>query len=203
MAASTVTVVHTGTANIASVLAAITRLGVTPLLTDDAAIVAQATHVVLPGVGSFGTCMAALDRHHLTAALHARVSRGAPTLAVCMGLQLMCEGSEETPDVAGIGVVPAQIRRFVGPVRIPQLGWNNVTPDPACRLLTAGYAYFAHSFRLETVPDGWHGAFTEHGGRYVSALERGRVLLCQFHPELSGPWGQALLQRWISADEVV
>jgi len=190
-----VLVVRTGTANTASVLAGLRRIGAAPRLAHDAGELAAADHVVLPGVGAFDAAMDALRADGLVEALVERVAADRPTLGICLGLQLLAESSEESPGARGLGVIPARIERFSGPVRIPQLGWNRVEPEGA-RFLEPGHAYFANSYRLGACPAGWTAAYTDHGGRFVSALERGRVLACQFHPELSGPWGLALLERW-------
>jgi glutamine amidotransferase len=77
------------------------------------------------------------------------------------------------------------------------MGWNRVEPEKGCALLEPGYAYFANSFRLEQPPGGWSSARTEHAGPFISAFERGAVMACQFHPELSGRWGLDLLRRWL------
>lgn len=197
-----VRVVRTGTANLASVLAAFGRLGADCVLTEDPAEVVAAERVVLPGVGAFAAAMEALRARGLDEALRARIGAGRPTLGICLGLQLWFEGSEESPGVAGLGVLPGVIRRFrdAPGLRVPQLGWNAVVPDPGCALLRPGHACFANSYRAEAVPPGWHAARTDHGGPFVSAFERGALLACQFHPELSGAWGHALLERWLSAE---
>ncbi len=88
---------------------------------------------------------------------------------------------------------------FANGLRVPHLGWNRVTAGDGCSLLADGDAYFANSYKLDEVPAGWDGATTDHGGEFVAALERGTVLACQFHPELSGAWGQALIERWLAA----
>jgi len=103
--------------------------------------------------------------------------------------------------VPGLGVLPVRVRRIPDTVRVPQLGWNRLEVESGCRLLEPGYAYFANSYCLVDQPDGWKGAFATHGLRMVAALERGPVLACQFHPELSGPWGAALLKRWLSCGD--
>ena len=83
-------------------------------------------------------------------------------------------------------------------MRVPQLGWNRVEPHAGCRLIEPGHAYFANSFKATPpLPDGWAGATAEHGGPVIAAFERGSVLACQFHPELSGAWGRALIERWL------
>jgi imidazoleglycerol phosphate synthase glutamine amidotransferase subunit HisH len=81
------------------------------------------------------------------------------------------------------------------------MGWNRVEPGPGSVLVEPGWAYFANSYRLDEVPDGWVGSHSDHGGRFVSALERGDVLACQFHPELSGEWGARLIDRWLGRVE--
>ena len=157
--------------------------------------------MVLPGVGAFAAGMARLRQLRLVEALRARLAAGRPTLAICLGLQLLCEASEESPSVEGLGVLAARITRFEGDVRVPQLGWNQVVPNAACQLLEEGHAYFANSYRLVDAPDGWRAARTDHGGPFVAALERDALLACQFHPELSGAWGAALLSRWLGRAE--
>ena len=81
---------------------------------------------------------------------------------------------------------------------MPQLGWTWVEPESEGRFLNAGWAYFANSYRLTSIPRGWTGATSEYGGTFVAGLERGDVLACQFHPELSGPWGASMLRRWLT-----
>lgn len=196
-----VTIIQTGIANTASVIAGFTRIEATTELTDQAAAVAEASHVVLPGVGAFRAGMEVLRTTGLDKALKARIDAGKPTLCVCLGLQLLAESSAEAPGVVGLGVLPVGVRRFAGAIRIPQLGWNQVVPDTECRLLHAGYAYFANSYHLESAPVGWHCAYTEHGIRFPAAIERGPVLGCQFHPELSGKWGSDLLRRWLESTQ--
>jgi imidazole glycerol phosphate synthase glutamine amidotransferase subunit len=198
VSACEVVVVPTGTANLASVRAALVRLDARPRLAEDAAMIEHASHVVLPGVGSFGATMAGLCEAGLDAALAARVRDGRATLAMCVGLQVLFEASEESPDAAGLAVFSGRVERFPDGVRVPQFGWNQVAPGPGCRLIEPGYAYFANSYRVQDAPGGAI-ATAEHGGRFVAALERGRVLACQFHPELSGAYGQELIARWLEA----
>lgn len=197
-----VVVVPTGTANTASVMAALTRLGAEPDIAADAGEVARSDRVILPGVGSFGAAISEIERVGMRQALHDRVAEGLPTLAICVGMQLLAGTSEESDGVAGLGVVDEPVRRFPGTVRVPQLGWNRVSADDRCRYVADGWAYFANSYRFETVPAGWSAATADHGGRFVAALERGRVMACQFHPELSGAWGSSVLGRWLSFDRV-
>jgi imidazole glycerol phosphate synthase glutamine amidotransferase subunit len=197
MTTTEVRIIETGVANIASLIAAFTRLGSQARLTRDPGEVATAPYLVLPGVGAFGAGMARLAEANLVAPIRARIAAGQPTLAVCLGLQLLCERSEESLGVEGLGVVPAAVTRFGAGARVPQFGWNRVTPTPEASLLEPGYAYFANSYRLAEAPAGFGAALADHGGPFVAALQRGTLLACQFHPELSGAWGQALLGRWL------
>lgn len=192
-----VVVVPTGTANIASVLAGLARLGVDPSLARSVDDVDAADRVVVPGVGSFGAAIETLNRTGLPQLLKERIEDGKPTLAVCVGMQLLAPTSEESDGASGLGVVSEAVKRFPQSVRVPQLGWNEVAADPGSRFLTNGWAYFANSFRFESTPPGWTPAFSDHGGRFVAAMERGDVLACQFHPELSGEWGSQVLGRWL------
>ncbi len=190
-------VARTGIANLASVLAALGRAGANPVVTDDPDRVRAADRVLLPGVGAFGAGMARLHETGLGQALVERVGEGRPTMGICLGMQLFFGASEEAPGVEGLGVVRGAVTRFTGPVRVPQLGWNEVTPEPGARFVSPGFAYFANSYRATRAPD-WVACHAEHGGRFVAACERGDVLLCQFHPELSGAYGHALLSRWLA-----
>jgi imidazole glycerol phosphate synthase glutamine amidotransferase subunit len=194
-----VKIVATGTANIASVRAALARLGATVSDAGSDRDVTDAAGVVLPGVGAFGAAMSRVGDQGLVPALRERIEQGEPTLVVCVGMQLLCQESEESPGAEGLAIVDATVTRFGDEVRVPQLGWNQVDPAPEARLIEPGWAYFANSYRIDRVPVGWVGATTDYGGGFVSALERGDVLACQFHPELSGPWGARLLERWLEA----
>lgn len=193
-------VVRTGTANIASVVTGLNRAGAQPRIVENPRQVTQAERLVLPGVGAFGAAMKQLDEDRLVDVLAERVRDGRATLAVCLGMQLLAEASEENPGVAGLGSMEGAATRFPTSVRVPQLGWNRIEADQSCRWLRSGFAYFANSYRLERVPSGWCGGTADHGGPFVAAVEKGDVLACQFHPELSGPWGTDLLRRWLGTE---
>jgi imidazole glycerol-phosphate synthase subunit HisH len=191
-----VVIVPTGTANIASVLAAFRRLGAESRVGEDPAEVARAPHVMLPGVGAFGAAMQRLVEHGLDRALRERIEADRPTIAICVGHQLLFETSDENPGVRGLGLAKGDVGRFPDGVRIPQFGWNEVRPAEDARLLEGGYAYFANSYRATEAP-AWTVARATHGGPFVAAMERGNVIGCQFHPELSGAYGEALLARFL------
>lgn len=193
-----VVIVRTGSANIASVAAALTRLGTVPHISEDPDVVLAASVVVLPGVGAFGAAVTHLRERGLDEAICERVRCDRPLLAICLGMQLLCESSEEDPGVAGLGIVPAHVGRFGRNQRVPQMGWNRILPAAGCMLLRPEWMYFAHSFRVESIQGEWNISTTEYDGTFVSAIERGAMLACQFHPELSGSCGLALIGRWLS-----
>jgi imidazole glycerol-phosphate synthase subunit HisH len=191
-----VVILPTGTANLASVLAAFARLGASTRVAREPAEVEQAERLVLPGVGTFGATMAGLRAAGLHAAIAGRVRAGAPLLAMCVGLQVLFEASDESPGSEGLGVLSGRAGGFPSDVRVPQFGWNRVEPEPGCRYLEPGHAYFANSFRVLAAP-GCKVARAEHGESFVAAIERGPLLACQFHPELSGAFGHRLIARWL------
>lgn len=201
-----VVIVDTGCANLASVMAAIARLGVPSSVSRDPGAVANARHVVLPGVGAFGPAVGLLRELHLDGPIAERVLNDRPLLAICLGMQLLCDQSEESPIARGLCVVPASVRRFSPGERVPQMGWNAITADAGCAYLRSASMYFANSYRVGDAQQerlraaGWSLATSQYSGEYVAAMERGSVLACQFHPELSGKAGLELLARWAKGE---
>lgn len=192
-----VAVVRTGTANLASVLAGLRRAGAEPYVTDEPGDVLGEDRVILPGVGSFGAAMAELRSRGLDRALAERFRSGRPLAGFCLGMQLFFEASEESPGVRGLGLLPGTIRKYPDTVRTPRLGWGAVLPDLGPGCLEPGWAAFANSYRLVEPPPGLRTAWADYAGPFAAALEGPGLLLCQFHPELSGSWGLALLSRWL------
>jgi imidazole glycerol phosphate synthase glutamine amidotransferase subunit len=189
-----VTIIDTGIANTASVSAAFERLGCEVTLSHDPGLIEDASLVVLPGVGSFGAGMRALRSHQLDQVIIDRVQSNRPLLGICLGLQLLCDASEESPGIEGLGIINTMVTRFADDVRTPQHGWNRVGE---------GYAYYSNTYRIETIPEGWDGETSTHGSPFVAYLRRGTTLACQYHPELSGAWGADLMRGWIeNAKEV-
>jgi imidazole glycerol phosphate synthase glutamine amidotransferase subunit len=193
-----VLIVRTGAANLASVVAGFERVGRSVQVTDNAFAVRNAKRVVLPGVGAFAPVAERLGKNGLGEAIRFRVTEDLPTLAVCLGLHLLAEGSDEGMDTGGLGILEVRASRYPDSVVVPQLGWNSIAADSNCHLLSDGVAYFANSYRITDQPPGWNVAWSSHGGQFVAAVERGNVLGCQFHPELSGAWGERLITRWLA-----
>jgi len=201
MGGPAVYIVRTGTANVASVEAGLARLGAEARFVASKEEALRAARIVLPGVGTLEAAMGRLAAQGLVDALKERVESGRPTLAICLGMQMLCEGSEESPDAKGLGVVPGRVTRFPADVRVPQLGWNRIEVETEveveAKVLRSGYAYFANSYRLVEVPDGWGVATADYAGDFVAAIEKGSVVACQFHPELSGDFGLGIMRRWL------
>lgn len=165
--------------------------------TSDPVRLREAEAVVIPGVGSFRAGMAQLAEAGLIEPLLARVHEGRPTLGVCLGLQLWASSSAESRGFRGMGLFDLPVEPLPVSATVPQLGWNSVVTDPGCELLEEGWAAYANSFALRSKPTGWRAAWSDHGRRFVAGLERGDVLMCQFHPELSGPYGGRLLSKFL------
>ncbi len=192
-----VAIVATGTANLASVRAAFERLRADVSIEQKPERVLEAEFVMLPGVGAFGRSMKCLLDHALASALRSRIAEERPVMAICVGHQLLFETSDESPTARGLGIVPGHVGRYSESVRVPQFGWNRVIPEQGCKLLQDGYAYFANSYRA-TEAHACNVALAGHGGPFVAGLERGNLLGCQFHPELSGDYGMSLIERWMA-----
>ena len=193
-------VVSTGIANTASVIAALRRAGAEVELGADPSRVRSARRVILPGVGSFAAGMAALRDHGLVDPLRDRIGAGRPTLCICLGMQVLAAASEENPGVDGLRILDATVRRLPSGVRLPHLGWNAVGSGEETGFLEPGLACWANSYALRDAPTGWRALWADHGGPFVAAIERDAVVGCQFHPELSGAWGEALIRRWLAGE---
>lgn len=192
-----VTIVKTGVANTRAVLVGFKRAGAEPILTNDFRQIEKAERVVIPGVGAFGAGMQELCANNLVNALRERVAANRPTAGICLGMHLLCKTSEETNGIKGLASVDANITRFPDSVKVPQIGWNKITAHKESAYIDSGYAYFANSYHLDREPTGWKASFSEHGKPFVAAMEKGNILACQFHPELSGAFGLAILKKWI------
>ncbi len=195
-----VAVLDYGIGNLRSAQKALEHLGADARLTADPGLIADAVGVVLPGVGAFGACMAALHRTGLADESLAAVASGRPFLGICVGMQLLYAASEEDPGVPGLGVLPETVRRLPDGVKHPQMQWNVLRRrgEPA---MLAGVAdpvwvYFVHSFAAEV---GTGVAVTcDYGGEVVAGVEHENVWAMQFHPEKSGAAGQEILANFLA-----
>lgn len=196
-----VAVLDYGIGNLRSAQKALERAGADARLTADPAVIAEAAGVVLPGVGAFGRCMAALRDTGLDEVARSAIDDGRPFLGICIGMQLLYEGSEEDPDATGLGVLPGVVRRLPDGVKRPQMQWNTLEVRRPTGLLAGmadpAWVYFVHSFAPE--PGDGVVATCEYGGPVVAAVEHGRVWATQFHPEKSGANGLRILANFVAA----
>jgi imidazole glycerol-phosphate synthase subunit HisH len=196
-----VAVLDYGVGNLHSAAKALDRAGADVRVVPTVAEAAGAAGLVVPGVGAYGACLRGLASAGGPAAVAGWLERGRPLLGICVGMQLLFEASEEGPVATGVGVVPGKLRRLTGPVKIPHIGWDEVTVRPGSRLF-AGLGdgtrfYFVHSYAPE--PDGEAvAAVCDYGGRFGAAVEHGNLFGTQFHPEKSGAAGLALLTNFVS-----
>lgn len=190
----TVSILNTGVANIASVYASLSRLGAKVTIISTADEILSAKAVVLPGVGAFGAGINALSENGFDAPLLERINIGLPTLAICLGMQLLCSSSEESNGVKGLGLIDVEIKKFMPPLRVPHFGWNKVVNEKSDE---SEYAYFANSFYLPEAPLGWTSYWSEYGQRFVSMIRKEKILATQFHPEISGEYGRKILMNWL------
>ena len=204
--AEAIALIDYGAGNLHSVLNALKAAGARQVaVTSDPKIVRGARRIVLPGVGSFKACADGLRAiPGLVEALEERVMRqGAPFLGVCVGMQLMAERGLEHGVTPGLGWIEGQvelIERTDPAIKVPHMGWNDVSPLPhrdGAQLIETGEAYFLHSYHF--VPDNGRdiAAMTDHGGGLVAAVARDNLLGVQFHPEKSQAYGIALLERFL------
>ncbi len=196
-----------GIGNLRSAQKALQHLGADARLVSDPAGAAGADGVVLPGVGAFGRCALALRDSGLESAARQAIDEGRPFLGICVGFQLLYEGSEEAPGVAGLGVLPGDVRALPPGVKRPQMQWNLLHPTNAVPMASGGasallagvaddaWAYFVHSYAPEPTED--VVATCDYGGSVVAAVERGNLWGTQFHPEKSGRTGLAILENFV------
>ena len=190
--------------NIKSVEKALQFLKQDVILTRDREEILAADRVILPGVGCFGDAMEKLRGYGLEPVIHEYVESGRPFLGICLGLQLLFEESEESPGVRGLGLLEGKIRKIPeGEGRkVPQIGWNDISLNPASRLFAGvpdhSYVYFVHSFYLDAKNRTEVAATTEYGVRIDAAVEAGNVYACQFHPEKSSDVGLKILTNFVN-----
>jgi glutamine amidotransferase len=189
-----------GIGNLPSAHKAFEHHGADARPTADPAVIADAAGVVLPGVGAFGACMAALHRTGLAEQAVRAAGSGRPFLGICVGMQLLYEASEEDPGVDGLGILQGTVRRLPAGVKHPQMQWNILQPQGDPEMLRGvddpAWVYFVHSFAAEPGPE--VVATCDYGGPVVAAVEQGNVWAMQFHPEKSSRPGQQLLGNFLA-----
>jgi len=197
-----ITILDYGAGNLRSVENTLAEIGCDYTLVRDAAGLRGASRIVLPGVGHFGQMMRALDAMDVRATLLDRIRAGVPFLGICLGMQALFETSEEAPEVRGLALYLGDVRRFPADARVPHMGWNELEPRPAAKLMrdlpARPYVYFAHSYYVPV--DSRAAATCTYGLPYMAALECGNVFGVQFHPEKSAAAGQRIVRNFLEAE---
>ena len=189
--------------NIKSVEKALQYLGQETVVSRDPQVLLKADKVILPGVGSFGDAMENLNKYGLVPVIHEIVEKGTPFLGICLGLQVLFERSEESPGVAGLGLLKGEILRIPDKegLKIPHMGWNKLEMQNDCPILRnlpeESYVYFVHSYQA-VVPDEYLAAYVEYGTAKIPAMvyDGKTVYGAQFHPEKSGEVGLQILRNF-------
>lgn len=188
-------IIDYGAGNVFSVATALERFGVRSALTSDPDVIRRAERVIFPGVGQAGQAMERLVRTGLDEVIP-RLT--VPVLGICLGMQLMCARSEEG-QTEGLGIFPLDVKKFGGGVKVPHMGWNNLTElkGPLFKGLgeEATRMYFVHSYYVPV--SGFSAAVCDYGFAFSAALEKDNFFGCQFHPEKSSAMGQAVLKNFL------
>lgn len=197
-----IAIIDYGMGNLRSVSKAFEAVGHQAVVTREARVIANASHVVLPGVGAFGDCMANLERYELIAPIYSAVQSGKPFLGICLGLQLLFTESEEFGTHKGLGIIPGRVKKFIvdHSLKVPHMGWNDirvVQPAPIFAGIASGsYCYFVHSYYVEPADSTVVATVTDYGAPFASAVWKDNVVACQFHPEKSQAVGLQVIKNF-------
>ena len=195
-----VTILDYGAGNVPSVERALQHLGVESQRTDSPELISKAVALLLPGVGHYAALVRALDKKNLRAPLVDAIHRGVPFLGICLGLQVLFKSSEEAGQLQGLNLLPGVVSALPRQVKLPHMGWNQITKrreSPLLAGIDAGtYFYFAHSYAaLDS--NGSIVATCSHGAEFSAVIERRNIYAVQFHPEKSGDSGARILQNFL------
>ncbi|MBX3327379.1 MAG: imidazole glycerol phosphate synthase subunit HisH [Nitrospira sp.] len=200
-----IAVIDYGMGNLRSVSKAFEAVGQHAIITRDAVTIRNASHIVLPGVGAFGDCMANLKQYQLVEPIKGAIRTGKPFLGICLGFQLLFTESEEFGRHEGLDVFPGKVRAFSKEqaLKVPHMGWNQVNIQKPCPVFE-GIAdgsnwYFVHSFFVEPADQQITATTTSYGLPFTSSIWKDNVVACQFHPEKSQAVGLQLIRnfgRW-------
>lgn len=183
-----------GAGNPGSVLNAIKNLGFDGKITSDPDEILAAERIIFPGVGNFGAVMEKIRSLGLDEIIGSCLSENRKFLGICVGLQVLFDSSEESPEVNGLGLFKGQVKRFTRG-KIPQIGWNQVV-SKNFELLPEGYAYFVNSYYVNPQNNDIILAECDYHGKFCAGIKSGNFIAVQFHPEKSGPYGLEFLRRW-------
>ena len=198
-----IAIIDYGAGNLQSVKKALDYLGCESVITSDKSVIESATHIILPGVGSFGDAMASIRSRGLEEVIKNAASGDKRFLGICLGLQLLFEESEESPGVKGLGIFKGSIVKIpenLG-LKVPHMGWNSVDIKQKngifADIKNDSYFYFVHSYYLKDADSNIVAGTAEYGVDIQCAVQKGKVCATQFHPEKSGEIGLKLLKNFV------
>ncbi|MDD5936155.1 MAG: imidazole glycerol phosphate synthase subunit HisH [Clostridiales bacterium] len=188
--------------NLRSVEKALNFVGEEAIITREKSILHSADKVILPGVGAFGEAMKKLHCYDLVTTVKEIAKSGKPLLGICLGQQLLFEGSDENPGIEGLSILPGTIKKIPDcpGLKIPQIGWNSLTITPGAKLFQDipqdSYVYFVHSYYLRATNRKDVAATCEYSTTIDASIEHDNIFACQFHPEKSGEVGLKILKNF-------
>jgi imidazole glycerol phosphate synthase glutamine amidotransferase subunit len=195
-----VTIIDYGAGNVPSVERALQRLGAESQRTASPDCISKADALLLPGVGHYAALARSLDEHKMRAPLIAAIQSGVPFLGICLGLQVLYEGSEEAEQLRGLHLLPGRVGALPSIVKLPHMGWNQVVTRHDSRLLAGispgAYFYFAHSYAALDSSDA-AAATCSYGAEFAAVIEQKNIFAVQFHPEKSGGPGARVLENFL------
>lgn len=201
-----VAIIDYGAGNLSSVKKALDYLGAESEITQDKSKILSASHVILPGVGSFGDAMNSMEERGLVETIKRTAVSGKPFLGICLGLQLLFESSDESVGVEGLGLLNGRIVEIPKDkgLKVPHIGWNSVSLNKSDGIFKdideQSYFYFVHSFYLTGADDDVVAATTQYGVNIQCAVQKGNLCATQFHPEKSGKTGLKVLKNFLEME---
>ncbi|MBY7142240.1 imidazole glycerol phosphate synthase subunit HisH [Virgibacillus sp. NKC19-3] len=195
-----IAIIDYGAGNVKSLQFALTKENMDSCLTTDPKRIQNSKAIILPGVGAFNDAMETLHKLGLIEVLKQEVAAGKPVLGICLGMQLFYETSYEDGSWDGLGLLQGEVSRISSSVKVPHMGWNNITQEKESPWFTSitdnAYVYFVHSYAVSSFREETLLASTDYGGKVPAIVQKDNITGIQFHPEKSGTTGMQLLQNF-------
>ena len=199
-----ITIIDYKSGNLRSISNSFKKIGSEAIITDDPSEIANAKHLVLPGVGASGTAMENIEP--FKDVIYEHIDDGKPFLGICLGLQVLLSSSDEAPGVKGLDIFKGHVARIPEGRKIPHMGWNSLDIAKDSKVLRGigeePYVYFVHSYYIQPEDERVVSAYTEYGSKIAVAAEQDNIFALQFHPEKSSAVGMQILKNFIETEAV-